>query len=47
MRVACVGGGPGGLFLALLLCRTGRFSVDVFDRAPEEATYGFGSFSRG
>jgi 2-polyprenyl-6-methoxyphenol hydroxylase-like FAD-dependent oxidoreductase len=42
MRVACVGGGPGGLFLALLLCRTGRFSVDVFDRAPEEATYGFG-----
>jgi 2-polyprenyl-6-methoxyphenol hydroxylase-like FAD-dependent oxidoreductase len=42
MRVACVGGGPGGLFLALLLCRTGQHTVDVFDRAPEDATYGFG-----
>ena len=42
MRVACVGGGPGGLFLALLLRRTGRYTVDVFDRAPEDATYGFG-----
>lgn len=42
MRVACVGGGPGGLFLALLLHRTGQYTVDVFDRAPEDATYGFG-----
>jgi len=42
MRVACVGGGPGGLFLALLLRRTGQYTVDVFDRAPEDATYGFG-----
>ena len=42
MRVACVGGGPGGLFFALLLARTSRHSVTVFDRDPTEATYGFG-----
>jgi anthraniloyl-CoA monooxygenase len=30
------------LFLALLLRRTGQHTVDVFDRAPEDATYGFG-----
>jgi anthraniloyl-CoA monooxygenase len=47
MRVACVGGGPGGLFLALLLGRDGRHVVDVFDRDNEDATYGFGVvFSR-
>jgi 2-polyprenyl-6-methoxyphenol hydroxylase-like FAD-dependent oxidoreductase len=42
MRVACVGGGPGGLFLALLLRRMTHCAVDVFDRAPQDATYGFG-----
>src|SRR5882724_1151104 len=42
MRVACVGGGPGGLFLALLLRRMAHCAVDVFDRAPQDATYGFG-----
>src|SRR5215470_12553633 len=42
MRIACIGGGPGGLFLALLLRRSGQHTVDVFDRAPEDATYGFG-----
>jgi len=42
MRVACLGGGPGGLFLALLLRRIGDHQVDVFDRVPEDATYGFG-----
>jgi 2-polyprenyl-6-methoxyphenol hydroxylase-like FAD-dependent oxidoreductase len=42
VRVACIGGGPGGLFIGLLLCRTGQHTVDVFDRTPEDATYGFG-----
>jgi 2-polyprenyl-6-methoxyphenol hydroxylase-like FAD-dependent oxidoreductase len=42
MRIACIGGGPGGLFLALLLRRMGHHTVDVFDRTHEDATYGFG-----
>ena len=42
MRIACVGGGPGGLLFALLLARTSRHSVTVFDRDPTDATYGFG-----
>ncbi|MFD9069058.1 FAD-dependent monooxygenase [Streptomyces lasiicapitis] len=47
MRIACIGAGPGGLMLALLLRRTGGHQVDVFERSPRGATYGFGVvFSR-
>ncbi|MFI2029025.1 FAD-dependent monooxygenase [Streptomyces buecherae] len=47
MRVACVGAGPGGLMLALLLRRLGDHEVDVFERSPADATFGFGVvFSR-
>ncbi|CCK28804.1 hypothetical protein BN159_4425 [Streptomyces davaonensis JCM 4913] len=47
MRVACIGAGPGGLMLALLLRRLGGHEVDVFERSPAGATYGFGVvFSR-
>jgi 2-polyprenyl-6-methoxyphenol hydroxylase-like FAD-dependent oxidoreductase len=47
VRVACVGGGPGGLFLAILLGRAGRHSIDVFERHTADVTYGFGVvFSR-
>lgn len=42
MRIACVGGGPAGLFLATLLARGSRHSVSVFDRDPPDASYGFG-----
>ncbi|MFT2014900.1 FAD-dependent monooxygenase [Streptomyces sp. 796.1] len=47
MRVACVGAGPGGLMLALLLRRYGNHEVDVYERSPADATFGFGVvFSR-
>ncbi|MHC3470253.1 FAD-dependent monooxygenase [Streptomyces sp. 7R007] len=48
MRVACVGGGPAGLFFALLLRRAGAgHQVDVFERSAPDATFGFGVvFSR-
>ncbi len=43
MRVACIGGGPGGLFLSILL-RTSdpSIEVDVFERNARDATFGFG-----
>ncbi|HZB48867.1 MAG TPA: FAD-dependent monooxygenase, partial [Mycobacteriales bacterium] len=47
MRVACAGGGPAGLFLALLLHRQGGHEVVVYDRNPPGADAGFGVvFSR-
>ncbi len=43
MRVACLGGGPGGLFLATLLRRRDpSITVDVFERNARDATFGFG-----
>jgi anthraniloyl-CoA monooxygenase len=47
VRVACAGGGPAGLFLALLLRRQGGHEVVVYDRNPPGADAGFGVvFSR-
>ncbi|HKP17336.1 MAG TPA: bifunctional salicylyl-CoA 5-hydroxylase/oxidoreductase [Gaiellaceae bacterium] len=43
MRVACLGGGPGGLSFAVLAKRISPdWSVEVWDRNPPGATYGFG-----
>ncbi len=43
MRVACIGGGPGGFFLATLLRKLGQdIQVDVFERNARDATFGFG-----
>jgi len=43
MRVACVGGGPGGLFLATLLKRDRPDAeVTVFERNRPDDTFGFG-----
>jgi salicyloyl-CoA 5-hydroxylase len=43
MRVAVVGGGPGGLFLATLLRRADPgFEVTVFERNRADDTFGFG-----
>jgi len=43
MKVNIVGGGPGGLFLAILLkSRLSSSEVRVYEQNPEGATYGFG-----
>jgi anthraniloyl-CoA monooxygenase len=43
MRIACVGGGPGGLFFAILAKQIAAVeSVTVFERSPEGVTFGWG-----
>jgi anthraniloyl-CoA monooxygenase len=43
MRIAVVGGGPGGLFAGTLLKRSGpAHEVTVFERNRAEDTFGFG-----
>jgi 2-polyprenyl-6-methoxyphenol hydroxylase-like FAD-dependent oxidoreductase len=43
MRIAIVGGGPAGLFFAYLIKRHDRaHDVRLFERDPEDATYGWG-----
>jgi anthraniloyl-CoA monooxygenase len=43
VRVATIGGGPGGLYASLLLKRAEpKLSVEVFERNPRGATYGWG-----
>ena len=42
MRVACVGGGPAGLYFAILLGRDGGHEITVLERNPPGVTYGWG-----
>jgi len=43
LRVACIGGGPGGLFAAIALAQTvPGTTIDVFERNHESDIFGFG-----
>ncbi|WP_455155312.1 FAD-dependent monooxygenase [Cupriavidus campinensis] len=43
MKVAIIGGGPSGLFLAILLKESMLdVDIDVYEQNPEDATFGFG-----
>lgn len=43
MKVACVGGGPAGLYLSILLkLRDPSHDITVYERDPEGSTYGWG-----
>ena len=43
MNLACLGGGPGGLCFAILAKKAfPAAAVELWDRNPPGATYGFG-----
>src|SRR4051794_14936704 len=43
LRIACIGGGPAGLYFAILAKRQDPASVvTVYERSPEDVTYGWG-----
>jgi len=43
LRIACVGGGPAGLYFALLMkLREPRHDITIFERSPRGATRGWG-----
>src|SRR5262249_34389274 len=43
MKITCVGGGPAGLFFAILMkAADARHDITVYERNPDGQTYGWG-----
>ena len=42
MKIACAGGGPAGLYFAILMGRDGTHEITVLERNPPGITYGWG-----
>src|SRR5262245_28193296 len=43
MRIICIGGGPGGLYAAILLKKSHPdWQIEVYERNPRGSTYGWG-----
>jgi 2-polyprenyl-6-methoxyphenol hydroxylase-like FAD-dependent oxidoreductase len=42
MRIVCVGGGPAGLYFAILMRERGNHEITVLERDPAGVTYGWG-----
>jgi 2-polyprenyl-6-methoxyphenol hydroxylase-like FAD-dependent oxidoreductase len=42
MKIVCVGGGPAGLYFAILMARAGGHEITVLERNPAGITYGWG-----
>jgi 2-polyprenyl-6-methoxyphenol hydroxylase-like FAD-dependent oxidoreductase len=42
MRIVCVGGGPAGLYFAILMRARGNHEITVLERNPAGVTYGWG-----
>ena len=43
MRIVCVGGGPGGLYAAILLKKSQPdWQIEVYERNRADDTYGWG-----
>jgi putative NAD(P)-binding protein len=48
MRISCVGGGPAGLYFAILMKqRDSDHEITVFEREPAGLTYGWGAIPPG
>ena len=43
MKINCIGGGPGGLYAAILLkLQYPDAEIDVYERNPPDVVFGFG-----
>ena len=43
MKIACIGGGPAGLYFAISMkLRSPEHEIEVFERNPPGVTFGWG-----